>query len=104
MSRLFQNLVAETQKASGRIDILVNNAGGVVGQTGRPLEEVSAAEWRVIFAANLDGAFYCSQAVAPAMKAKALRPYRQYLERRWLGASASPVSKHMPPRKQDKSA
>jgi 3-oxoacyl-[acyl-carrier protein] reductase len=64
------NFVAETHKASGRIDILVNNAGGVMGQTGRPLEEVSAAEWRVIFAANLDGTFYCSQAVAPAMKAK----------------------------------
>jgi 3-oxoacyl-[acyl-carrier protein] reductase len=64
------NLFAETHKASGRIDILVNNAGGVVGQTGRPLEEVSAAEWRVIFAANLDGTFFCSQAVAPAMKAQ----------------------------------
>jgi 3-oxoacyl-[acyl-carrier protein] reductase len=25
----------------GRVDILVNNAGGVVGQVGRPLEEVS---------------------------------------------------------------
>jgi 3-oxoacyl-[acyl-carrier protein] reductase len=65
-----QNLVAEIHKASGRIDLLVNNAGGVMGQTGRPLEEVSAADWRVIFAANLDGAFYCSQAVAPAMKAR----------------------------------
>jgi 3-oxoacyl-[acyl-carrier protein] reductase len=65
-----RNLVAETHKASGRIDILVNNAGGVMGQTGQPIEEVSAAEWRVIFAANLDGTFYCSQAVAPAMKAK----------------------------------
>jgi 3-oxoacyl-[acyl-carrier protein] reductase len=64
------NFVAETHKASGQIDILVNNAGGVMGQTGRPLEEVSAAEWKVIFAANLDGTFYCSQAVAPAMKAK----------------------------------
>jgi len=64
------NLFAETHKASGRIDILVNNAGGVVGQTGRPLEEVSAADWRVIFAANLDGTFFCSQAVAPAMKAQ----------------------------------
>ena len=64
------NVVAKTHKASGQIDILVNNAGGVMGQTGRPLEEVSAAEWKVIFAANLDGTFYCSQAVAPAMKAK----------------------------------
>jgi 3-oxoacyl-[acyl-carrier protein] reductase len=65
-----QNLVAGTHQASGRIDILVNNAGGVVGQTGRPLEDVSVAEWRAIFAANLDSTFYCSQAVAPAMKAQ----------------------------------
>lgn len=65
-----QSIVAEMQKASGPIDILVNNAGGVMGQTGRPLEEVSAADWRAIFGANLDGAFYCSQAVAPGMKVK----------------------------------
>ncbi len=64
------NIVAETFEASGRIDILVNNAGGVMGQTGRPLEEVSAAEWKIVFASNLDGTFYCSQAVAPAMKGK----------------------------------
>lgn len=64
------NSVADTLQTNGQIDILVNNAGGVMGQTGRPLEEVSPAEWKSIFAANLDGTFYCSQAVAPAMKAK----------------------------------
>src|SRR5205823_14580980 len=53
----------------GRLDILVNDAGGVLGQVGRPLEEVSEAEWRAILAVNLDGAFHCSQAVVPAMKA-----------------------------------
>ncbi|MDE3173861.1 MAG: SDR family oxidoreductase [Gemmatimonadota bacterium] len=62
-------LVAEASAATGRVDILVNNAGGVLGQVGRPLEEVSAEEWRAIFAVNVDGAFYCAQAVAPAMKA-----------------------------------
>lgn len=62
-------VVAQILQASGRIDILVNDAGGVMGQTGRPLEEISEAAWRAIFAVNLDGAFYCSQAVAPAMKA-----------------------------------
>ncbi|HEV2386528.1 MAG TPA: SDR family NAD(P)-dependent oxidoreductase [Candidatus Acidoferrales bacterium] len=61
--------VAETLRASGRIDILVNDAGGVLGQVGRPLEEVSEADWRAIFAVNLDGAFTCCQAVAQAMKA-----------------------------------
>jgi 3-oxoacyl-[acyl-carrier protein] reductase len=63
-----QEMVDATIAAAGRIDILVNDAGGVLGQVGRPLEEVSDADWRAIFAVNLDGAFYCSQAVAPIMK------------------------------------
>ncbi|HSG01595.1 MAG TPA: SDR family NAD(P)-dependent oxidoreductase [Vicinamibacterales bacterium] len=59
----------EVLESHGRIDVLVNDAGGVLGQVGRPLEEVSESDWRAIVAVNLDGAFYCSQAVAPAMKA-----------------------------------
>jgi 3-oxoacyl-[acyl-carrier protein] reductase len=58
------NLVAEI----GRIDILVNNAGGVVGQVGRPLEEVSDEDWRAVVDANLTSTFVCTRAVAPAMK------------------------------------
>jgi 3-oxoacyl-[acyl-carrier protein] reductase len=61
--------VAQAGAASGRVDILVNNAGGVLGQVGRPLEEVTPDEWRRIFDVNVTGAFYCSQAVAPGMKA-----------------------------------
>lgn len=58
----------EVLAATGRIDVLVNDAGGVLGQVGKPLETVSAADWRAIVAVNLDAVFYCSQAVAPAMK------------------------------------
>ena len=54
--------------ATGRIDVLVNNAGGVLGQVGRPMEEVSQKDWDGIVAVNMSGAFWCSQAVAPAMK------------------------------------
>ncbi len=50
------------------VDILVNNAGGVLGQVGRPLEEISPADWQSIFDVNVTGAFYMSQAVAPGMK------------------------------------
>jgi 3-oxoacyl-[acyl-carrier protein] reductase len=52
----------------GDVDVLVNNAGGVRGQIGRPLEEIGEADWQAIFDANLAGAFWMTQAVAPAMK------------------------------------
>ncbi|MGH7617466.1 MAG: SDR family NAD(P)-dependent oxidoreductase [Gemmatimonadaceae bacterium] len=55
--------------AAGRVDILVNNAGGVLGQVGRPLENISPNEWQAVFDVNVTGAFYFSQAVAPEMKA-----------------------------------
>jgi len=61
--------VDEAQAASGRIDILVNNAGGVLGQVGRPLEEITPEAWDNIFQVNTRGVFYFCQAVAPAMKA-----------------------------------
>jgi 3-oxoacyl-[acyl-carrier protein] reductase len=53
----------------GRVDILVNNAGGVVGQTGRPLEEISDDDWRAVVDANLTSTFVCTRAVVPEMKA-----------------------------------
>jgi 3-oxoacyl-[acyl-carrier protein] reductase len=53
----------------GPVDILVNNAGGVVGQVGRPLEEVSDDDWQAVVDANLKSTFVCTRAVAPAMKA-----------------------------------
>jgi len=54
--------------AVGDVDILVNNAGGVVGQVGRPLEEVSEQDWHAVVDANLTSAFLCTRAVAPGMK------------------------------------
>ncbi|TIC87195.1 SDR family NAD(P)-dependent oxidoreductase [Crenobacter intestini] len=56
--------------ATGAVDVLVHSAGGVCGQAGRPLEIITEADWRRIFAVNTDGAFWCAQAVAPGMKAK----------------------------------
>jgi 3-oxoacyl-[acyl-carrier protein] reductase len=53
----------------GRVDILVNNAGGVVGQVGKPIEEVADGEWRAVVDANLTSTFLCTRAVAPGMKA-----------------------------------
>jgi 3-oxoacyl-[acyl-carrier protein] reductase len=59
---------AEASAATGRVDILVNNAGGVLGQVGRPLEQVTPPEWQSIFDVNVTAAFYFAQAVAPGMK------------------------------------
>lgn len=61
-------LVAEAEAASGAVDVLVNNAGGVLGQVGRPIEEIGPEAWQAIFDVNLSGAFWCAQAVAPGMK------------------------------------
>jgi 3-oxoacyl-[acyl-carrier protein] reductase len=59
-----QDLVAE----HGPFDILVHSAGGVCGQVGRPLEEVSEADWDAIVAINMKAGFLLAQAAAPAMK------------------------------------
>jgi 3-oxoacyl-[acyl-carrier protein] reductase len=63
-----REFVTRAEAETGRVDVLVNTAGGVAGQVNRPVEEVSDADWRVIFAINLDGAFHFTRAVAPAMK------------------------------------
>ena len=65
-----QTLVTENENAHGPASILVNCAGGVCGQVGRPLEEITLADWQSIVEANMSGAFWCTQAVAPAMKAQ----------------------------------
>jgi 3-oxoacyl-[acyl-carrier protein] reductase len=50
-----------------RVDILVNNAG-ICPIT--PLEEISPEEWDLVLGVNLKGAFLCSQAVVPSMRAQ----------------------------------
>ena len=60
--------VDEIAALHGRIDGLVTAAGGVRGQTGQPIEEVGEDEWRAIFAANVDAAMWCAQAVTPHLK------------------------------------
>ncbi len=62
-------LVETVEATAGRIDILVNTAGGVVGQVGRPVEEIDDAAWDAVVKANLYSAFYCIRAVASVMKA-----------------------------------
>jgi NAD(P)-dependent dehydrogenase (short-subunit alcohol dehydrogenase family) len=55
----------------GRLDLLVNNAGSNVPPV--PLEEVTFEQWSGILAANLTGAFLCTQAAFRLMKAQSPR-------------------------------
>ncbi|MDC1198870.1 SDR family oxidoreductase [bacterium] len=63
------DLIARVTRDHGPPAILVNAAGGVRGQVGRPLEDVPEADWRAIFAANVDSAFFLAQSVAAHMRA-----------------------------------
>lgn len=61
--------VEECLRDQSQVHVLVNNAGGVLGQVGRPLEDVSQADWDSIYAVNTRAAFFFAQAVTPGMKA-----------------------------------
>jgi 3-oxoacyl-[acyl-carrier protein] reductase len=63
-----QAVFRELERSGVVPDTLVNNAGGVLGQVGRPIEAISGEDWNAIFAVNLSGAFFATQAAAPAMK------------------------------------
>ena len=57
-------MMAEAISAFGRVDILVNNAGL---RAAAPITDMTLEQWRSVMAVNLDGPFYCSQAVIPGM-------------------------------------
>ena len=59
-------LATKARETFGRIDILVNNAGKNIRKLP---QDYTAAEWDEVLDTNLRGAFLCSQAVYPAMKA-----------------------------------
>ncbi len=61
------NLIAEAEKAFGRVDILVNNAGI---QHVEKIEDFPEGKWNAIIAINLSSAFHTTKAAIAGMKAR----------------------------------
>lgn len=57
---------AEAGKQNGEVSILVNNAGSV---DARPFLKADAEYWQATLDVNLNGVYYCTKAVVPAMLA-----------------------------------
>jgi NADP-dependent 3-hydroxy acid dehydrogenase YdfG len=60
--------VAELIGAWGHVDVLVNNAG--TNTPKRSLRDLSDSDYQLLINTNLHGAYYCTQAVLPAMRAR----------------------------------
>jgi 3-oxoacyl-[acyl-carrier protein] reductase len=76
------HLVADASRLVGPPDILVNNVGDFLL---KPVSETTSAEWRGIFASNVDSVFVLSRCVLPHMR-----------EERWgriINLTSSPVDR-----------
>ena len=71
-----RTVIARVAEERGRLDLLVNNAAG---NFYAPSATLSPNAWRSVVEIDLFGTFYCSQAVAPVMRAPGWRADREHL-------------------------
>jgi 3-oxoacyl-[acyl-carrier protein] reductase len=65
-------VIDQARRTEGNLYGLVNVAGGADPSTWMPSTRVSRADWRELFAANLETTFFMSQAVAAQLRAQGL--------------------------------
>lgn len=65
-----KGMIGHVVKAFGGIDVLVNNAGTTQFIAHADLDAVTDEIWDEIFQVNLKGAFYCSRAAMPYLRAR----------------------------------
>jgi 3-oxoacyl-[acyl-carrier protein] reductase len=63
-------VLGQVRRTNGDLYGLVNVAGGAAPSTWMPSTRVSRADWRALFAQNLETMFFMSQAVAAELKAQ----------------------------------
>lgn len=61
-----ERAVASLIERAGRVDILVNNAG--IAGMAATVWDYSPADWKRVFAVNVDGVFHCCRAVIGSMR------------------------------------
>ena len=65
-----KGMIGHVVEAFGGIDVLVNNAGTTQFIAHADLDAVTDEIWDEIFQVNLKGAFYCSRAAMPYLRAR----------------------------------
>ncbi len=96
--------VGDYFSAVGPVDILVNTAGGVVGQVGRPLEEVPAEDWQAVLGGEPDDRVPVHPGGRARDEAARLGPDRHHLLGGRRSPSARPASRPTPAPRRASSA
>lgn len=69
VDRVVRAMVDQIYQRLGRLDVVINNAAWTKRVPLADLEAVSDADWERILSVDLLGAFYCTRAAAPLLRA-----------------------------------